>query len=120
MFRFCNPNPCNILVGDCVIRACSIALDADWKTVHKDICDLSRERCNMPSANSVWAEYLHRNGFGQMPILRPCTVRQFCRLYPTGVYVLGIGDHVVTIIDGDYYDIWDSGDEFVQYYFRKE
>lgn len=65
MFRFCNPNPCNILVGDCVIRACSIALDADWKTVHKDICDLSRERCNMPSANSVWAEYLHRNGLGK-------------------------------------------------------
>jgi hypothetical protein len=78
----------------------------------------------MPSANVVWGEYLIKNGFDlndiYRPILRRYTVRQFCRDHPKGLYVLGIGDHVVTVIDGDWYDIWDSGDEIVQYYFRRE
>lgn len=124
MFIFCNPNPCNILVGDCSIRACSIATDQLWNTTHKDICDLSRDRCNMPSANIVWGEYLQQKGFKQIPILLPFTakytVEKFCCDHPRGVYVLGIGSHVVTVVDGDYYDIWDSGDQEVLYYFRKE
>lgn len=123
-FKFANPNPCNKLVGDCSIRACSIAVDKSWSVAHADICALSSIRCNMPSANSVWGEYLIKNGFAiddiYRPILRRYTVRQFCRDHPRGLYVLGIGDHVVTVIDGDWYDIWDSGDEIVQYYFRRE
>lgn len=78
----------------------------------------------MPSANIVWGEYLQQKGFKQIPILLPFTakytVKNFCKDHPRGVYVLGIGSHVVTAVDGDYYDIWDSGDQEVLYYFRKE
>ena len=39
---------------------------------------------------------------------------------PEGKYLLATGTHVVTVIDGDYYDTWDSGDEIPIYYFTKE
>ena len=78
----------------------------------------------MPSANVVWGEYLVDRGMTlrelSHPFLARYTVREFCRDHPKGIYVLGLGTHVVTAIDGDYYDIWDSGDETVQYYFRRE
>jgi hypothetical protein len=48
------------------------------------------------------------------------SVSQFAEEHPTGRYVLACQNHVVSVIDGDYYDSWDSGDEIVIYYFSKE
>ena len=44
----------------------------------------------------------------------------FGRDHPQGLYVLATGTHVITVIDGDYYDSWDSGDKIPLYYFKKE
>lgn len=123
-FVFCNPNPKHLMVDDCAIRACAIALDQTWDETDLDICALSNAMCNIPSANVVWGKYLTNKGWKTKTIddhiLRHYTVKDFCYDHPYGIYVLGIGDHVVTVIDGDYYDIWDSGSQVVAYYFRKE
>ena len=119
MWVFCNPNPCNILVGDCVIRACTIGLDSYWHKVHHELCDLSDTECNMPSANVVWGKYLESKGRNCYIPRFPVTIRQFCREHPYGIYTIGTGSHAVTVIDGDWYDIWDSGDEKVAYYFER-
>ena len=47
------------------------------------------------------------------------TVEDFCREYPEGTYILATGTHVVTVIDGDYYDTWESGSEPIIYYWKK-
>lgn len=119
MWKFCNPNPCHVLVGDCVIRACTISLDSEWRKVHSDLSFLSRARCNMPSANVVWGEYLESRGLIYRVPGFPQTIQQFCREHPTGCYTIGTGGHAVTVIDGDWYDVWDSGDERVLYYFER-
>lgn len=118
MWIFCNPNPCNLLVGDCVVRACAISQNKSWDDVHEELSELSRAYCNMPSANSVWGEYLERTMTYKEP-RSPLTIRQFCILHPYGTYTIGTGEHAVTVIDGNYYDIWDSGDELVRYYFER-
>ena len=118
MWIFRNPNPCNILIGDCVIRAVSIAQKQGWRITHKDLCDLSREMCNVPSANSVWGTYLMERGAQYFEPNKPITIRQFCLLNPYGTFTVGTGSHAVTIIDGDWYDIWDSGDEYISYIFK--
>lgn len=49
------------------------------------------------------------------------TVQDFCEEYSEGTYLVAIGDHVVTVIDGDYYDAWDSGNEIpISYYCGRE
>ena len=40
--------------------------------------------------------------------------------HPRGVFVLGFGRHVATVVDGDIYDSWDSSNEIPQYYWYKE
>lgn len=119
MWKFYNPNPCNLLVGDCVIRACSTSLEKSWNEAHDELCNLSGRMCNMPSANVVWGNYLEEQGMIYKIPRFPITVRQFCRNYPKGVFTIGTGTHAVTVIDGDWYDIWDSGDEKVSYYFER-
>ena len=73
----------------------------------------------MPSANAVWGEYLQGKGLIYRVPPHAQTIRQFCREHPTGCYTIGTGSHAVTVIDGDWYDVWDSGDEFVEYYFMR-
>ena len=79
---------------------------------------------DMPSSNAVWGAYLISKGFHREVIPNTCpdcyTVRDFCVDHPRGAYLLAIGTHVVTVVDGDYYDSWDSGNEIPVYYFTKE
>ena len=119
-----NPNPCRTETEDCVVRAISIATDQPWKKVHWDLCVLSHELCTMPSVNWLWDEYLKRHGFTQFLLPDSCpecvTVRKFCRMYPHGTYIIGTGHHAIAVIDGNWLDAWDSGDEQPTYFYRKK
>lgn len=124
MYVYLNLNPGNRIVGDCTIRAIALAMGEDWESIHADLSMVSHYLYDMPSSNAVWNEYLLLNGFTRHVIPNTCpacyTVRQFTRDYPVGTYILATGSHVVTVIDGNYYDTWDSGSEVPIYYWRKE
>lgn len=118
-----NPNPAGKLVGDCVIRAIVKATGKTWTTVYDEISDKGYAMRDMPSSNSVWASYLRDKGFHRHIVPETCpdcyTIKDFCEDHPMGLYILGTGTHVVTCVDGDYYDSWDSGDEIPIYYFER-
>jgi len=115
-----NPNPKAARVGDCVIRAISIATGKEWEEVYAGLAVTGFSMCDMPSANAVWAEYLEGYGFKRRVIECCHTVREFAKDHPEGKYILGTGTHAVAVIDGDYIDTWDSGDEVPIYYFQEE
>lgn len=117
-----NPNPRGKHVPDCVIRAISIATGQSWHDVYYAICDVGGEECNMPSANAVWGKYLYELGFEPFILPQACpecvTVKEFCRMFPDGTYIIGTGSHAVAVIDGNYFDSWDSGGEQPSYFWR--
>lgn len=119
-----NANPRRNNVGDCTVRAISKALDQDWETTYCGMALQGYAMRDMPSANAVWGSYLRRKGYHRNVLPNTCpdcyTVRDFCEDYPTGVYILALQSHVIAVIDGDYYDTWDSGDETPIYYWQKE
>lgn len=119
-----NPNPKAARVGDCVIRAISIATGKDWETVYAGLCVTGFELCDMPSSNAVWARYLEDAGFRRHIVKSKCdgcyTIRNFCADHPNGIYVLGTGTHAVAVVNGNYLDTWDSGDETPLYFFTEE
>ena len=113
-----NNNPKQKNVGDCVIRAISCVMDIPWIRAYMDLCNEGLELADMPNSNCVWGAYLRKNGFRRYNT--DCTVDEFARQNPYGVYVLSTGNHVVACIDGDYMDAWDSGYEVIDSYWRKE
>ncbi len=119
-----NPNPLGNLVGDCTIRALTLALDKDWDKTYLAVSTQGYEMKDMPSANETWGACLRRNGFKRYIIPNECpdcyTIEDFCKDHSYGLYVLATGTHVVTCINGDYYDTWDSGKKIPIYYFMKE
>lgn len=113
-FIFANPNPKHNLVGDCTIRALSIATEKSWEQVFAEISLYGFMFCDMPSSNAVWGQYLTDLGYKRSIVqdsCPACTVRDFASRNPHGNYILGTGSHVVCVVDGNYYDTWDSGDE---------
>ena len=46
------------------------------------------------------------------------TVNEFTKMYPNGIYIIGTGTHAVTVINGNYYDSWDSGELIPTFFWR--
>ena len=72
------------------------------------------------SANSSWGSVLRQNGFKRYAIPNSCpdcyTAEQFAEDHPEGIYVLGFGNHVATVKNGQIWDSWDSSNEIPEYY----
>ena len=119
-----NANPTGRYTNDCTIRAISTATGKRWREVYAAICAEGYEPCDMPSSNAMWGAYLRNNGFKRYIIPNTCpdcyTVKDFCEDYPEGTYILATGTHVIAVINGNYYDTWDSGMELPIYYWVKE
>ena len=122
MWIRCNPNPLGKVTGDCVVRAIAVATSQSWRRVYDDLCDLGRIECELPNTNTIWGLYLDRMGFDQFLLPESCprciTIKAFCDRFQEGTYIIGTGSHAVAVIDGDYYDSWDSGKEVPSYFWR--
>lgn len=119
-----NNNPAGRQVGDCSIRAVSKALGVDWETAYVMVTMNGFSMGDMPSSDSVWGATLRKNGFYRKSIPDSCpdcyTAKDFCEDNPEGVFVLGFGGHVATVVDGNLYDSWDSSNEIPQFYWYKK
>ena len=122
-YIYYNANPLNKRVGDCVIRAISKVMGMSWDDVAIDLSMMMVTEKDIVSSNALWGKYLMLNGFrrGNLPDTCPnCyTLKDFCLDFPVGTFVVATGSHVIAVINGDYFDTFDSGDEVVTYYFEK-
>lgn len=116
-----NANPEQKDVGDCVIRAIAIATGNDWETVYDALYRYGRFSHDLPNSNEVWGRLLYDMGFDPFILPDVCpecvTVKAFANRFPRGTYIIGTGSHAVCVIDGNYYDTWDSGNVVPAYFF---
>lgn len=123
MFIYLNANPSDIHTGDCVIRAIMVLENQTWTTTMLELTAYSYFMHRIIDNNYVWQSYLKDKGYRRIELPDTCpdcyTLRDFCIMHPYGKYLACTGSHVVAVVDGDYYDTWDSGDETILYYFRK-
>lgn len=119
-WKFFNPNPVSRNVGDCAVRAVSAALDVDWETAFALISNNAYQMGDMPSSNAVFGSVLRQHGFKRHIIPNTCpdcySIGQFAVDHPNGIYVVGTGNHVVTVKNGWILDTWNSSNEIPVYY----
>lgn len=112
--------------GDCQIRALSKALNCTWLEAFDALVPLMREeQCNGIGVTvEVSSRMLGHFGFVYHGITnakgtkRP-TVDSFAKEHPVGTYILRVANHVVAVVDGKYYDTWDSGGCCLYGYYEK-
>lgn len=116
-----NANPAGKRVGDCVVRAISIATGKPWLKVYDDLHRVGRIEFDMMSSNDVWGLYLYLLGFEPFVLPDACpeciTVREFAKHFPIGTYIIGTGSHAVAVINGDWVDTFNSAELVPSYFF---
>ena len=119
-----NNNPAGRSVGDCAVRAVSVALNVSWETAYAMIVTNGYLMGDMPSSNSVWGAVLREHGFKRKVVESECpdcyTAEDFVNEHTRGIYTLGFGNHVATAVNGVLYDSWDSRKEIPQYFWYKQ
>lgn len=125
MFIEYNTNPNKKRTTDCVIRGIAALTGRSWDSIFLEVMSEAFEQKDMPEMANVWGAVLRRNGYERKGLPNTCpdcyTVVDFCREHPEGRYLLSIpgnNAHVVAVIDGDYVDIWNSGDLSPQFYWE--
>lgn len=119
-----NGNPRNnYYAGDCVVRAISIVTGEDWDKIYTELCAEGFYLGDWGNSNAVWDSYLRSRGFVRYVCPNDCpfcySLADFANDHPTGTYVVATGTHAVAVVDGDYYDSWDSGHVIPIYYYEK-
>ena len=134
-------------VGDCVIRAISIASGLDYKKVMKDLFDRALDQGDFPNSREVYRPYLEELGFvkqkpqyyiehdeardengitihddNDMPLIKK--VKRKKRLKDVDVdnnksYVFLTRKHVTAVVNGEHRDTWNCGLWCANTYFVK-
>lgn len=118
-----NINPLGKRVGDCAVRAIAKALNITWEESFIALSLEGFDRADMPSSDAVWGSVLRKHGFERVIVpdsdIDNYTADNFTKEFFRGVYVLGFGGHVATVVDGNLYDAWDSSQEIPQFYWKR-
>ena len=119
---FCNNPRHKCIIGDCVIRALSCAMNKSWDTVYIDLASEGFAMKDLPSSNEVWGSYLYSNGYRKHSVSDSYTytIGQFADDNKHGTYVVGTGTHAVCVKNGNVYDTWNSENEVVSFYWERE
>jgi len=109
-------------VGDCVIRAFSFASGKSWEQTLTDLFNISLDIKSVPNDKDTIEKYAKNLGYitkkaevinGHKP-----TVESFASSHKQGKYILRVAQHIVTVLDGKYYDTWDCGEKSVYKYWK--
>lgn len=119
-FVYFQPNDKDIRdkVGDCQIRALAKVLDKTWLEVFDIITPICREQqvmdifsCDLNKTKEALRILgLEYTGVSNKKGSKRPTVDSFAKTHKVGRYIVSVAHHVVAVVDGKYYDTWDSGD----------
>ena len=113
-----NPNPKDRNIGDCTLRSYCAAFGISWDKAFDIASKIAKENASMIQymADKILTEefncvvdekYNKKSVKGKDRI----TVNEFAMTHPYGIYILHVPKHQVTVINGEYWDSWDSGDK---------
>ena len=125
-YKYYQPNKKDLKdkYSDCVIRALTKVTGESWTEVFDELVPIAREMQCVPNEKACYEEYLKRKGFtyhgvsNKKGTKRP-TVDRFSKDHKTGSYVLVVANHLVSAVDGIYYDTWESGEYCMYGYWEK-
>jgi hypothetical protein len=113
-YKFYNPHPEGLKVGDCVKRAFTKALGLEYIEVKKILNDTKKiVKVAKFNDNKVWKHLVKEYGFQKLSFqavkgMDRMDGYKFTKEYKQGTYILRMAGHLVTCVDGVIYDTWDS------------
>lgn len=124
-FHFYNANPKGKYTTDCVVRAIATATQMPYNDVLKGLYEVALKTGYHIDDKKCYERYLKQLGWIKRKQPKKYdgtkyTGKQFCRENIFGRVIAHIGGHhIVAIVEGQVYDIWDSTDGCIGNYWIK-
>ncbi len=119
MFKYCNSNPRELIIGDCVKRAIVIAANMEYATVERELNNYKKitgaESYNSDENPHRYVEEVlgaKKIDFTDKDGVSTVTGEFFCK-FNYGHYILDMEEHWSACINGVIYDTWDCSKEIV-------
>ena len=113
-----NPNPKDRNIGDCTLRSYCAAFGISWDKAFDIASKVAKENSSMIQyvADKVLTEEFNcalDETYNKKTVSSKnrITVNEFALSHPYGKYIVQVRSHQVAIIDGMYWDSWDSGEK---------
>lgn len=126
MYKYYQPNKKDLKdeQGDCAIRCLTKFYNIEWTEAFDLLVKYARESQTMINSLNNIKELFDNNKIKYTTIYKQrLTVKEFAKKYNKGTYALyirvGFRTHLVTVVDGIYYDTWDCGSKLVYGYWEK-
>ena len=120
MYEHFNNHPTSKGLGFHTVRTLSKILDISWVYAYTLLQMISEITGYASKGIASLSEILKMNGYHTEFLEESTkTVSDFCKKNKTGKYVLIFEDYCIPVIDGRYFDLFDSGKEEPLYYWRK-
>ena len=113
-----NPNPKERNIGDCTLRSYCAAFGISWDKAFDIASKVAKENSSMiqyvadkvlvEEFNCVVDEKYNKKSVKSKDRIK---VNEFALSHPYGTYILHVPKHQVTVVNGEYWDSWDSGDK---------
>lgn len=113
-----NPNPKERNIGDCTLRSYCAAFGISWDKSFDIASKVAKENSSMiqyvadkvltEEFNCVVDEKYNKKTVKSKDRIK---VNEFALSHPYGTYILHVPKHQVTVVNGEYWDSWDSGDK---------
>lgn len=111
-----NPNPKDRNIGDCTLRSYCAAFGIGWDKAFDIASKVAKENSTLIQyvADKVLTEEFNcyvDEKYNKKTVKSKdrITVNEFAMTHPYGTYILHVRQHQVTVINGEYWDSWDSG-----------
>jgi len=113
-----NPNPKERNISDCTLRAYCAAFGISWDKAFDVASTIAKENSTLIQyvSDKVLTEQFNciideKYNKKTVKSKNRITVNEFALSHPYGVYILHVRQHLVTVINGMYWDSWDSGEK---------
>ena len=113
-FNYLNVNPDLEDIGDCVVRAITLANPyLEYEDVEEKLYYTS-QLLECPERCVCCYSFLLDNVFDYEQVdCYGLSVHEFCQEYDEGVYLVRMDGHLTCVINGEIWDTWDCGNEIV-------
>lgn len=121
MWKKTNNNPYGRITGDCAVRAIAMAFGISWLEAYRLLAKEGELQGALPDEVETIDAVIMQKGWRVFAFDgKSVTVAKFAESNPKGKFLAILKGHAVTIIDGDYYDRWDSGKQKIVHYYADE
>ena len=112
-------------VGDCTMRAITIATGIDYKVVWDSLADISKETGNLPNSRECCEIYLSRLGWKRQKPIRKRGGKKRFKLGDTPIdenqtYIFHMSNHWTAVVKNVNLDTWDNRKMCSNSYWIKE